>query len=241
MTAGGGQEAQHASFDFSLSRDRGTANVWSYGVTSHTFFSRDSNQRFGNLPPVPGDDDTNTQLIDREWGEVPKVFLQYVRSGRWHNRLRWEGDLDWRDVQIKPHLASLPPFADGNLTAWDNSIEERVSRDFTPPGDRSGGGIGELGLQAAGAFRNATRQLSGDFDFSRSQFSAGIDALAGWRSRREILVRYEWLTRRRRDARLSVVPPGRPPNVRGKKAARRPRSASAPNAGISTCRCSCLC
>jgi hypothetical protein len=220
LGASGGPQVQTLNLDVTVSRDRGTTNTWTFGGTSRTFFMRDANQRYGNLPPIPGEDDADSQLVDRQWGQVPKAFLQFARTGRWHNRLRWEGDLDSREVLIRPRLATLAPLADGHLTAWDNTVEERLSRDFMSAGDHPGGGVGEFGLEAIAVFRNATRQLGGDFEFSRSQFSATVDTLSGWRTRREILARYAWLSGSADDETpaFQQFRLGGPTNVRGLEA-----------------------
>jgi hypothetical protein len=193
LTAVGGPEVQNVNLDVSVSRERGTAHVLTYGFTARTFFSRDTNQRFGNLPAIRGRDDGDLHLVDREWGEVPKLFFQYEWRGSWSNRLRWEGGLDWRQVLIRPQIEALPPSVDAHLTAWDNSLEHRLAHDFTPAGENPGGGVGEVALATNGVFRRATRQLSGDFDFSRPQVSSTIEGLLGWRTRRELLVRHAWI------------------------------------------------
>jgi hypothetical protein len=193
LTASGGPQVQNVSLDLSVSRERGTTHVVTYGFTARTFFSRDTNQRLGNLPAFRGRDEGDVQLVDQEWGEVPKLFLQYEWQAAWRQRVRWEGGLDWRRVLIRPHLSALPARVDGRLSAWDNSLEYRLSHDFTPASANPGAGIGELTLVATGAFRRGTRHLSGDFDFSRPQVSSTTEGLFGWRTRQDLLVRHTWL------------------------------------------------
>ena len=193
LTAEGGPEVQTLNLDLSVSRERGTRHVLTYGFTSRTFFSRDSNQRLGNLPAEGGQSDADLNLVDREWGEVPKLFVQYEWRAAWRHRVRWEGGLDWRQVLIRPRLDRLPAVADGHLTAWDYSLDDRVSHDFTPSGENPGGGIGEVALAATAVLRHATRQLSGDFEFSRPQISSTVEGLLGWRTRRDLLLRHYWI------------------------------------------------
>ena len=191
LLASGGPQVQELALDLSVSRERGTTHVVTYGFTARTFFSRDTNQRLGNLLTVQRPDASAFELVDREWGEVPKLFLQYEWQGGWRNRLRWDAGLDWRQVLIRPQLDALPATVDGGLTAWDNSLEYRLSHDFTPPGNNAGGGVGDLTLVATGLVRQATRQLSGDFDFSRLRVSSTLGALLGWRTRRDLLLRHD--------------------------------------------------
>lgn len=179
----GGPEVQKASLNVSVSRERGTRRFFSYGSNVLLFFSRDRNQRLGNLPVFQTAEDKGLQLIDQERGVNPKVFLQYERPGRWKHRVRWEGGLDWRHVLIRPQSRLLPVRADGQLTAWDSSVEERVWR---------GGRVGELSVVLNGASRLGRRQFSGDYDFWRPHIAASAEALSGWRSRRELLFRHEW-------------------------------------------------
>jgi hypothetical protein len=191
--AGGGPEVQRAALTLNISRNIGTSNLFTYGTNFLMHIARDRNQRMGNLPAARGQEDKSTQLIDEERGLQPKLFLQYDRAGYWKNRIRLESALDWRRVLVRPQLSELPALADGQLTAWDVSVEETFWHEFTSGAKKElGCGIGEVIISFSGEMRRAMRQLGGDFDYQRPQFSVMGEGLFGWRTRQELIVRHTW-------------------------------------------------
>ncbi len=209
LTATGGPEVQNIALDVSVSRERGLQHIIRYGFMSRTFLTRDANQRLGNLPAFGGEKDSDVPLVDREWCEVPKLFAQYEWAGGWRRCLRWEGALDWRRVLVSPRLRTLPPRVDGRLTAWDNSFEYRLAHSFPPaarpdeplaetaagaPAEKNtrpapDPGVGAVALDAAAVIRRATRQLAGDFDFSRTEVSVTGEIVLGWQTRSDVFLR----------------------------------------------------
>jgi len=154
------------------------------------FFSRDSNQRFGNLPAPGGPD---VKLIDQERGLGPKVYLTHDTAGPWLNRLRWEGGWDWRHVLIHPREGALPSLADGMLSSLDSMISDEILRDFTPtvePGKTPGGGIGETSLRVEATARRA--RWDPNRWFWRPGVLGSADAIFGWSTRKELLLRETW-------------------------------------------------
>ncbi len=193
LDAKGGPEVQRATLNLTIARSRGVANLFTYGTDFLMHISRDRNQRMGNLPAVRGQDDKDTRLVDQEGGLMPGLFLQHDRAGNWKNSIRMDASLDWRRVLVHPQLSALAALADGQLTAWDFGMEEKLWHDFAGgTKEASAGGISEVRLSLSGKMRRATRWLGGDFDFSRPLFSASGEAMFGWRTRRELLVRHTW-------------------------------------------------
>ena len=189
FSANGGPEAQHATLNLNLKRERGSFHRITFGTNFLAHASRDRNQRMGNLP-VPGENDEDSQLIDKEAGLEPRVFLQHDVGVRWRSRARVEQSLDWRRVLVRPQLDSLPAAADGQLTAWVTSFSEMVGHDFTPAGvEMPGGGFSDVVFSVEGELRYATEALGGDFSFNRHQYSVTGEALLGWSARRQLLVR----------------------------------------------------
>jgi hypothetical protein len=190
LNINGGEEAQKARFDLTVPREWGKGNILAAGANFAMFFSRDSNQRFGNLP-APGAPDV--KLIDQERGFAPKVYLTHETGRPWLNRLRWEGSWDWRHILIHPREGALPSLADGMLSSLDTMVSNEILRDFTPTvpaGKPPGGGIGETSLRVEAAVRRA--RWDPDNWFWRPTLLGSADAIFGWSTRKELLVRETW-------------------------------------------------